>query len=165
MYCDRCGTELKSNDLFCSNCGKPVRADLPGTPPMPASSTRGRIEGHVRVLGILWIVISSLRLLPGLFLISVFQARPNFLPPEAPDFVPGLISGIGVVLLVAAALGIFVGWGLLQRQPWARMGAIVFGVVNLLEVPFGTALGIYTLWVLLPSQSEAEYRGSAAHVY
>jgi hypothetical protein len=25
-------------------------------------------------------------------------------------------------------------------------------------MPFGTALGIYTLWVLLPAQSEEEFR-------
>jgi hypothetical protein len=38
------------------------------------------------------------------------------------------------------------------------MLVIVLGVISLIEVPFGTALGIYTLWVLLPAQSEAEYR-------
>jgi zinc-ribbon domain len=165
MFCDRCGTELGSGDLFCSNCGKPVQSGVPGTLVTPTTAARGRVESHIRVLGILWIVLSAFRLLPGLFLISIFQARPNFLPPEAPDFVPGLVSGIGILLLVAAAFGIFVGWGLLQRQPWARMGAIVFSVINLFEVPFGTALGIYTLWVLLPAQSEAEYRSSAVQAY
>jgi hypothetical protein len=36
--------------------------------------------------------------------------------------------------------------------------AIVVGVISLFfNIPFGTALGIYTLWVLLPTHSEAEY--------
>jgi hypothetical protein len=34
-------------------------------------------------------------------------------------------------------------------------------VINILSIPFGTALGIYTLWVLMPDQSEAEYRAMA----
>ena len=54
--------------------------------------------------------------------------------------------------------GIITGWGLLERQPWARMLAIVLGCFNLVDMPFGTGLGVYTLWVLLPAKSEEEYR-------
>jgi hypothetical protein len=47
---------------------------------------------------------------------------------------------------------------LLQREPWARTLAVVLGFVSLFfNVPFGTALGIYTLWVLLPAESDIEY--------
>jgi len=38
------------------------------------------------------------------------------------------------------------------------MLAIVFGAISLIDIPFGTAIGIYTLWVLLPAESEQEYR-------
>ena len=39
------------------------------------------------------------------------------------------------------------------------MLAIILGVVSLFfHIPFGTALGIYTLWVLLPAHSEEEYQ-------
>lgn len=51
-----------------------------------------------------------------------------------------------------------VGVGLLNRAPWARMMAIVLGCICLIDMPFGTALGAYTLWVLLPAQSEQEYQ-------
>jgi hypothetical protein len=37
------------------------------------------------------------------------------------------------------------------------MTAIVLGILALFHPPFGTALGIYTLWVLLPTESAAEY--------
>ena len=33
----------------------------------------------------------------------------------------------------------------------------MFGGLNLVDIPFGTALGIYTLWVLIPEESEREY--------
>jgi hypothetical protein len=66
------------------------------------------------------------------------------------------------LFLGGAVLGIITGWGLLQRQSWARMLAIIFGCFSLLDIPLGTALGIYTLWVLLPSKSEEEYRQIAS---
>ena len=71
---------------------------------------------------------------------------------------------IGTLLLAGGALGIITGWGLLQRQSWARMPAIVFGVLSLFDFPFGTALGIYSLWVLLPAKSEEEYRQISSEV-
>ncbi len=123
---------------------------------MPVKS---RIAGHTRLLGILWIAISAYRLLPGLFLFSVFRhGNAWFLPPEVPFFVHGIVRTVGSLFLAGGVLGIVTGWGLLERQSWARMLAIVLGCFSLLEMPLGTGLGIYTLWVLLPAQSEQEYR-------
>jgi hypothetical protein len=71
------------------------------------------------------------------------------------EWLPALVRVVGWLILVKAAMGIVTGWGLLQREEWARVVALVFGFLALLSVPIGTALGIYTLWVLLPSQSES----------
>ena len=79
-------------------------------------------------------------------------------PPEMPLFVHSLLSAIGMCFLVIAGVGIAAGSGLLMRQSWARMLTIVFGAISLIDIPLGTALGIYTLWVLLPAESEQEYR-------
>ena len=151
MFCDRCGTQLPETAAFCPSCGKAMRV----TPMMPV---RSRLAGHLRLLGILWLAISIFRLLPGLFLFSIFHHIIPQLGGGVPFFVHELLRGIGALLLGGAILGIIAGWGLLERQPWARMLAIVLGFVSLLEMPFGTALGIYTLWVLLPAESEQEYR-------
>jgi len=123
--------------------------------------TRGRIAGHVRLLGIFWIALSAFRMLPGLFLWSVFRHGAWFLPPVVPGFVHGIVSLVGGLMVFGGVIGLVAGWGLLDRQPWARMLAIVLGCVNLIDMPFGTAIGIYTLWVLLPAESEREYRSVA----
>lgn len=149
MFCNSCGTQLSESATFCSKCGKPAGA----TPLMPR---QGRIAGHVRLLGILWLAISAFRLIPGLFLVAF--AGVNLFPPEVPAFVQALLPALGMVFLICAGIGIAIGWGLLARQPWARMLTIVFGAISLVDIPFGTALGIYTLWVLLPAESEQEYR-------
>jgi hypothetical protein len=51
---------------------------------------------------------------------------------------------------------------LLQKQQWARMIALVAGFIALLNIPLGTALGIYTIWVLMSSNAEEEYSKLAA---
>ena len=150
MFCDRCGTALQQFQRFCPSCGK-------GVGPVPLMPQGSRIAGHVRLLGIFWLAISAFRLIPGIFLVSIFHSGFPFFP-GVPGFVHGIVRSVGGLLLVGAVLGIAAGWGLLERQPWARMLAIVLGCFSLLDMPFGTALGIYTLWVLLPAASEEEYR-------
>ena len=154
MFCDRCGTQLPQSAAFCAGCGKAVGF----TPLVPA---QGRITGHVHLLGIFWLAMSAVHLIPGLLMVSLFGHRGRFLPPEVPTFVHGIVSTVGVFILAAAVAGLITGWGLLQREPWGRMLAIVMACLNLINIPFGTALGIYTLWVLLPAQSEQEYRNVA----
>ena len=64
---------------------------------------------------------------------------------------------VALFVLAKAAAGFVAGWGLLNREPWGRVLALVLGFLALIHVPFGTALGVYTLWVLLPAHSEEEY--------
>ena len=151
MYCHRCGTRLEEGAGFCPSCGTAL-ANAPLMPP------QGRIAGHVRLLGILWLAMSAFHVIPGLVLLALFGHGAWFAVPGVPLFVHGLLRMIGGLFIASSVLGFIAGWGLLDRQPWARMLAIVLGVINLIHMPFGTALGIYTLWVLLPAQSEQEYR-------
>ncbi len=155
MYCDQCGAELQASQGFCSGCGKAVKGLISFATPRA-----GRVAGHVRLLGILWLALSALDAVGGV--VALVLANTLFSrwgPADMPLFLHPLISVVGVVSIVKAAAGFIAGWGLLNRQPWARMLAIVLGVISLFfHVPFGTALGIYTLWVLLPAHSEEEYQ-------
>jgi hypothetical protein len=57
-----------------------------------------------------------------------------------------------------AAVGVCVGLGLMYRASWARTAAIILGILALFHPPFGTALGVYSLWVLLADESGDEYQ-------
>jgi hypothetical protein len=151
MYCGKCGAQTQLGQSFCNVCGEP----LGGAPPYHVET---RLERHVKVLGILWLAISALRLIPGLAALSFGGHLLRFVPFEFRGIVAPIASVIGVALVASAAVGIAVGWGLLDRRPWARVLAIVMGVISLIHLPLGTALGIYTLWVLLPRDSELEYQ-------
>jgi hypothetical protein len=151
MFCVRCGAAIQPGQSFCASCGRPTGS----VPLMPVQS---RLAGHMRLLAIFWFALSAFRLLPGIVLLTMFGPDGRFLPADVPGFVNGIIQIVGYLLIGGAAVGLIVGWGLLDRQPWARMLAIFLGCFSLLDMPFGTALGIYTLWVLLPAQSEEEFR-------
>ena len=72
-------------------------------------------------------------------------------------FLRALAGTLGILVLAKSAAGFIAGWGLLQRLPWARILTIVLAFLALFNIPFGTALGIYSLWVLLPAGAGEEY--------
>ena len=114
---------------------------------------------HVRILAWLFAVYGAILLFVGV--IAGFFI-----------FGGGMISGDRTAMLATGGVAIFIvcllflfsvpnliaAWGLFRFQPWARILAIILGCLHLFSFPFGTALGVYTLWVLLPSESEEEYR-------
>lgn len=60
---------------------------------------------------------------------------------------------IGLIALAWGAVNAMSGRALRQHRPWSRFAALTLGVVNLLILPFGTALGVYTMWVLLHDEA------------
>jgi hypothetical protein len=87
---------------------------------------------------------------------------PDMPARNFPTFLQPLLSFIGLALVIKAVAGIAAGVGIIQRADWARMLAIVVACVSLLSMPFGTAIGIYTLWVLFSPNADAEFR--AQHI-
>ena len=60
----------------------------------------------------------------------------------------------GGFLVLSGAVNLIAGIGLLKFKSRARILALILAVLNLLAIPIGTALGIYTLWVLLTKETE-----------
>ena len=157
MFCDGCGTALAAGQNFCSRCGKECAGVVPVGYPR-----RSRVQEHVRLLSILWFAFSALSVLGGVILVvlanTLFLHLHDMGAPEAPTaFLHPLLTVVGIFVVAKGLAGFFVGWGLLSREPWARVGALILAFVSLINPPFGTALGIYTLWVLLPAHAEEEY--------
>lgn len=157
MFCDGCGTAVQPGQSYCGRCGKQIVG-----PVLALQSRPGRVQSNLHLLGILWLAISAFNTIGGVVLLvianTLFAHIHQMGVPEAPTaFVRPLLSVIGVFILGKAAAGFIAGWGLMQREPWARVIALVLGFISLFNIPFGTAVGVYTLWVLLPAQSEEEY--------
>lgn len=173
MFCSNCGASLVHGQNFCSKCGKQVVAAVnppPAEPPVespraPVLSYPSRIERHNRILGILWLVVSLVRLVPAVGLWFGSGIAMHFIPFPFHAFVWPVAGFIGAFLFASSIAGFLAGWGLLNYRSWARVLALVLGVIALIHFPFGTALGIYTLWVLLPAESEREYQRLARAGY
>lgn len=124
---------------------------------------------HVKVLATLFIVFGAVFVLIALLVLLVFGAGAATVglsgEPDAETAVP-LIALLGTAvasfLLVLGLPGVVAGVGLLKLRPWARILAIVLCGLNLINVPIGTALGGYGLWVLLNGETERLFSGPAA---
>jgi len=157
MFCQSCGTEVQPGQRFCSGCSRPL-SDY------AVAAQTSRVQRNLQLLGIFWIAYSAITLLGGV--VVMILANTLFGPAGhtgAPLFLQPLLTAVGIFLLVKAGLGIAAGWGLLQREHWARILTIVLGFIALIHIPLGTALGIYTIWVLLGPGADDEYRAMGAH--
>ena len=129
------------------------------------------METHVKVLGILQIILGAFGLLAALIILLVFGGVAGILGstahenPDAQVAIP-IISivggGIFFLLLLLSIPDIIAGIGLLQFRPWARILTIVLSVLHLIHIPFGTAVGIYGLWVLLSGGTEQLFQSRPA---
>ena len=118
---------------------------------------------HLKLLAAFYIVFGLLGLIAAVAILIVFGGSAGaaaFAAADEPDAwlaVP-LLSIVGsVLMLIALTLsipGIIGGWGLLKRKGWARVLMIVLSAFNLINIPFGTILGAYGLWVLLSKETE-----------
>ena len=128
------------------------------------------MQQHVKILAWLNIVYGAFGVFIGLLVFAVLGGIAGFLSQvdasaDAQQAAPFLVLGgtiVVLVLLVVSAPAIIAGWGLLNFRPWARVLTIVLSALHLLSIPFGTALGIYGLWVLLSAGTEPMFRAQPA---
>ena len=127
----------------CAQCGAPLSADAEAVQVNP-------MEKHVTLVAIINIVFGTIGILVGLFLFVVL-------------ILGGLISGdseaaaitsiVGTTLcgffLLLSIPGLIGGIGLLKHKGWARILVLIIGILDLINIPIGTAIGVYTIWVLL----------------
>jgi hypothetical protein len=117
------------------------------------------MQTHVKVLAVLHIVFGVLGVLIGLGVFAIFGGIAGLIhldhDPDAAIAIP-MMGAIGAFVLLCALVlsvpGIIAGVGLLSFQPWARIVTIVLSILHMLNIPFGTALGVYGLWVLLSNE-------------
>ena len=168
MYCSGCGQLIPPGQQFCPNCGRPVAQAVPTA---PAAWFYTRVHRHIQSLAILWFAYAAWTVLGWVVAMSIFHGffghyfgHWNHGPWGDPfTHMPWLYPIITIVLVGRAALAIIAGFALVNRASWARIFTIVVAFLNIIKLPLGTALAIYTLWVLLPGASAQEY-DQMAHV-
>ncbi|HXO88905.1 MAG TPA: zinc ribbon domain-containing protein [Candidatus Acidoferrales bacterium] len=189
MFCQRCGKQLDGTAKFCGNCG--ARTPLNNDPAVLSSSlvspeistvvASQTLNRHLRVMGILWAIYSGFRILMAvwtlvfsrMFLPTFMNVVTRSMPQDSdPGMAPlmrsivQMMSGFyaisAIFAILAGSLGFWVAWALLKHQPNGRTLALVVACLSLISIPFGTALGVYTLVILLPAKADRAYQQMAA---
>ncbi len=124
------------------------------------------MRSHVNLLGILQLTWGGMGLLLGASLLLLAGGASAIARTAPADpMTAGFTAILFVVFAVALALGgwanAWVGRALRQHRSPGRTGALALEVMNLFVLPFGTALAIYTFWVLLHDEARALFLNNA----
>lgn len=125
-------------------------------------SEKINIETHVLIVGWFNIVGSGIFVL--LALLSLFFFVGIGIASGDSDAMP-ILSVVGcaafVLFGIFAVPGIFAGWGILSGRSWGRLLGIIVSILHLFNIPIGTTLGLYSLWVLSSPEAEAYFAGGS----
>ena len=121
------------------------------------------MDRHAKILAILNIVWGSMGVIGALIVFLIFGSVLGIVgvtahnEPGAELAIP-IVGAIGavifLVIMIASLPAIIAGIGLLRFASWARILGIIVSALHLVSIPFGTALGIYGLWVLLSRDAQ-----------
>jgi tRNA A-37 threonylcarbamoyl transferase component Bud32 len=113
-----------------------------------------KFEDHLKIVAYIRIGIGSLFLVVALVAFLIFVI-PGIEPGNREDLPTLLAFGgtFALLPLVSAVWDLAGGIGLLKRRRWARILVLIGAVPELFLFPVGTAIGIYTIWVLMQKET------------
>ena len=114
-----------------------------------------KMKQHVSFVGALHVGFGILGLLGALTVFIIFNFAQGFvveepLAEEILSFIGGTLS---ILIMFFASLGIIGGIGLFSYKPWARILVMIVSAINCLNIPIGTAKGVYSIWVLMQKET------------
>ena len=112
------------------------------------------MRDQVNILGWLFIAFGSVMILLAILLFVVLAGSGMASGDRHAMFITGTVgAAIAIFLTVLSLPNILTGWGLLHYRSWARILALVLGVLHVLAFPFGTLLCVYAFYVLLNQET------------
>jgi hypothetical protein len=117
------------------------------------------VPAQVDFLALLFIVWGLLTVLVGLSTLALGFGAFSLITSAAHGdgrVAAGVMAAVfGTLAIIAIVWGVahvVVGVPLRRLRPWSRIMALVLGSVDLLLLPYGTALGVFALYVLLSGE-------------
>jgi hypothetical protein len=119
------------------------------------------MEGHVKAVGMLWIIYGALGLIFTFFLFAVLFGV-SYIPdmgPEAPVILRTVAIGLGVFFGLLSLPELIAGFGIYNHREWGRIVGLAVAFLNLISFPIGTALSVYTLVILFHRDTVPLFKG------
>lgn len=122
-----------------------------------------KMNKHVTVVGAINIAFGVLGILGAIVLFVCFDFVENLVTDDdVATMVMQIIKVIVPILLfVYSCIKLVGGIGLLSYKFWARYVVIVLSALSCLNIPVGTLIGVYSLWVLLQDDTLKLFKNSA----
>jgi hypothetical protein len=112
------------------------------------------MENHITAVGALSIGLSVLGILIGAFIFILLAGIGYAVQEEDASIVLFAVGTvIGFFLLILSIPGIIGGIGIFKRKEWARILVLVLSALHLINIPIGTAIGAYSIWVLVQKET------------
>jgi hypothetical protein len=112
-----------------------------------------QMEKHVTAVGVIRIGWGIVGILAAILILTLLVGVGVFLGEQLGALLATIGSGIAVLALVLSVPDIVGGIGVLRRKSWARYMVLVLAVLDLINIPVGTAVGIYSIWVLVQDET------------
>ncbi len=117
------------------------------------------MKGHIKAVGIINIVFGVLGLIVAGFLFLIIAGAGIISgDPEAMTITSIVAVALSSLIAVLSIPELIAGYGILKFKSWGRILGIIIAILNLLNIPIGTAFGIYALWVLLNEETEQIFK-------
>jgi hypothetical protein len=124
------------------------------------------MDTHVKVAAWLRIVGSGVYLLIALVVMLAYGGAGVVIGAAGGHDAAAALPALTVIAVcvsmffgVLALPGLIIGWGLLNYRQWARVLNIVLSILELFNIPIGTAIGAYSLWVMFHPETAALFEG------
>ena len=116
-----------------------------------------KMEKHLTIVAALQVGFSLLGIIAAVIVYTVLHSVMHIPDvaddPEAVRLVPIVARWVPLFLLIISIPGLIGGIGLFMKKSWARILVLIISVLGLLNIPIGTAVAVYTIWVLVQDET------------
>lgn len=122
------------------------------------------MESHKRILGILYIISGAFQMILvfglSMFISTILAFATSEIDPGKEvifDFIARIFQFLPAIIIIFFSIpAIIAGIGLLYKQSWALVLALILGCFKLFSFPIGTALGVYTIWIYVEHSKQSK---------
>jgi hypothetical protein len=121
------------------------------------------MEKHLNVVAALQIGLSIFNLFVAFLIFTLLKLVGGFIDDANGATVLSIIADVlATVFIVISVPGILAGMGLYKRKEWARILTLILAVIEIFSFPFGTAIGIYSIWALIQPETVSAFNADRA---